>query len=217
MSERLLALGDIHGCHVALDTLLARLDIRPADTVVVLGDVVDRGPGSRQVVEGLIDLQSRCNFVLIKGNHEEMMLDGLAGGQWWTAWLSNGGAEALQSYGGADRIPQAHLDWLASGRGYWETEQAVFVHASLEPGVPLREQKPEWLRWTRLTGFESPLPTGQLVVCGHSPQMTGKPARLPGWICIDTWACGTGWLTCLDVGSNEVWQANQAGSFRRLV
>jgi len=212
---RTLAIGDIHGCHTALDTLLDQLKIHADDTVVLLGDVVDRGPGTRQVIERLLELQSQCRLVFVRGNHEEMLLDGIEGeGRYWNIWLMNGGWEALQSYGGERQIPEPHVEFLRSSIDYFETEKEVYVHANLEPGVPLEVQTAEWLRWTRFTGREPALPTGQRVVCGHTPQSSGLPTRTAGWACIDTLAFAAGWLTALDVETEEIFQADQQGRFR---
>ena len=215
MPGRTLAIGDIHGCDVALNTLLAMVSIVPDDTVVVLGDVVDRGPASRQVVDRLLKLSTECHLVFVLGNHEEMLLDAIDRGSAVEAWLRYGGAATLISYAGDPRtIPPAHLDLMRSGLDFWETEGNIFVHANLEPGVALDRQQPEWLRWTHLSGYEVPHPSGKRIVCGHTPQKNGFPLTLAGWACIDTYAWGAGWLTGLDVGSNEWFQANQAGEFR---
>ena len=215
MSGRTLAIGDIHGCDTALETLLPILSIKPDDTVVVLGDVVDRGPGSRQVVERLLALTSECRVVLIMGNHEQMMLDSLGGRGPVQAWLRYGGMATLTSYGDDPRkIPPAHLEFLRSGLDFWETAGELYIHANLEPEVALDKQTEEWLRWTHLSGDETPHPSGKRVICGHTPQKSGLPLIFPGWTCIDTYACGTGWLTCLDVGTDDYYQANEAGSLR---
>lgn len=215
MSGRTLAIGDIHGCDVALETLLTILSITSADTVVVLGDAVDRGPGSRQVVERLLALAEDCRLVFVLGNHEQMMLDSLGGRGPVQAWLRYGGMATLSSYDDDPRkIPAAHLDFLRSGLDYWETDRELFIHANLDPNVPLEGQDAEWLRWTHLSGGEIPHPSGKRIVCGHTPQKSGLPLAFPGWTCIDTYACGTGWLTGLDVGSDEYYQANQSGSSR---
>jgi serine/threonine protein phosphatase 1 len=103
---------------------------------------------------------------------------------------------------------------MRAGLDYWETEADIFIHANLEPGVALDQQLPEWLRWTHLSGYETPHPSGKRVVCGHTPQKSGLPLSLKGWTGIDTYAWGSGWLTCLDAGSNEWIQANQSGEFR---
>lgn len=212
---RTLAIGDIHGCDVALETLLTMLSPASGDTVVVLGDVVDRGPGSRQVVERLLELRKQCRVILVTGNHEEMMLDVLKNDVWPEDWLRYGGLATMNSYGGSPRnVPPEHVDFLDSGLDYWPTDQELFIHANLEPGVPLEQQLPEWLRWTHLTGGEVPHPSGKRIVCGHTPQRSGEPLVFPGWACIDTLACNGGWLTGLDVATNEYMQANQAGEER---
>lgn len=100
---RLLAIGDIHGCHIAFDTLLEHLSILPTDTVVVLGDVIDRGPGTRQVIDRLLELRQQCRLVFLMGNHEEMFLGSLAVEGVRESWLGFGGWETLQSYGECGR------------------------------------------------------------------------------------------------------------------
>jgi len=212
---RILAIGDIHGCDVALETLLSTMSVSSADTVVVLGDAVDRGPGTRQVVERLLQLAKECRLVFILGNHEQMLLDVVATGSPAEPWLQYGGSATLASYGGDPRnIPAAHLQFLRSGLDFWETSRELFIHANLEPGLDLDQQPDEWLRWTHLSGHELPHPSGKRIVCGHTPQKDGIPRVLDGWVCIDTFACGTGWLTCLDVATDEYCQATQSGSSR---
>jgi serine/threonine protein phosphatase 1 len=218
VSGRTLAIGDIHGCDRALEKLLRALSIAGDDTVVVLGDVIDRGPGSKQVVDRLLQLSRECRLVFILGNHEEMLLDALtevSDDSVVTGWLQYGGAETLMSYGGnPEKIPVEHLEFFRSAINFLETDRDIFIHANLQPGVPLDRQQVEWLRWTHLTGHEVPQPSGKRIVCGHTPQRSGYPLAIPGWTCIDTFACGNGWLTCLDVGTNDYCQANQVGNLR---
>jgi serine/threonine protein phosphatase 1 len=212
---RTLAIGDIHGCQLALRKLLEQIQPTAEDNVVLLGDVVDRGPATREVIEQILDLQNKCRLIFIMGNHEEMMLSALAGGEWANSWPSYGGIATVASYGGDEKqIPAEHLEFLRTGLDYWENESAVFVHANLEPRVPLEQQHPEWLRWTHLSGFERPLPSGKQVICGHTPQKSGNPLVLSDWVCIDTFACGGGWLTCLDPATDEFIQTNQLGELR---
>ncbi|MBS0260732.1 MAG: serine/threonine protein phosphatase [Planctomycetes bacterium] len=215
MAERILAIGDIHGCDIAFLALLKGLAIRRQDTVVILGDVVDRGPGSRQVIDRILQLQDECQLIFIQGNHEEMMLSGLTDEQMAQGWLLYGGQATLASYGG-DRglVPQTHIDLLKAGRSYWETDTEIFVHANLDPALPLDQQEVDRVRWTHLTGFELPHPSGKRVVCGHTPQRSGRPRVVPGWVCIDTFVCGGSWLTCLDVTTNEYCQSNLVGQLR---
>jgi len=130
-----------------------------------------------------------------------------------TDWLRYGGRETLESYGGGlEAVPETHHEFLASGQPYWESEETIFVHANLEPGVPLVEQQAAWLRWTHLSGDETPHPSGKRVVCGHTPQSSGLPLVANGWLCLDTLCWAGGFLTCLDVDSDEVWQAQESGS-----
>ncbi|MEZ6080055.1 MAG: metallophosphoesterase family protein [Pirellulaceae bacterium] len=98
MSGRLIAIGDIHGCTQALDTILATIGLESDDTFVTLGDYVDRGPDSKGVIDRLIALRSQCNLVPLFGNHEEMMLDVVRDGQPPYRWLQYGGVETLDSY-----------------------------------------------------------------------------------------------------------------------
>jgi len=215
VSGRILAIGDIHGCDVALRVLLEQLAPTPDDQVIILGDVVDRGPGTRQAVEQLIELRDRCQLVFLRGNHEEMLLDAHAGGDWSKSWLGHGGREALRSYGGRlDQIPREHLDFFNHAGDYYQTETDVFIHANLEPHVPLDKQNGMWLRWTHLTQLERPLPSGQRVICGHTSQKSGLPLQYPGWVCLDTYAHGGKFLTCLEVGPDILYQSTQTGEFR---
>lgn len=215
MAGRLLAVGDIHGSEVALTTLLRVLAPDRDDTFIILGDVVDRGPGTRQVIDQLIELSKISTLVLVLGNHEEMMFDALDGGEWEMDWLRYGGEATLNSYGGdPSAIPASHLEFLKSGQNLHTTEREIFIHANLEPGIALEKQPVEWLRWTHITGFETRHPSGKRVICGHTPQRSGVPLVFPGWVGIDTLAYGPGWLTCLDVTTDEYVQTNNAGQYR---
>src|SRR5262249_21551852 len=118
---RVLAVGDIHGCHVALETLLEHLAIAPSDTVVVLGDVINRGPGSRQVIGRLLDLRQRCRLVFVMGNHEEMFLGMLTIDGNRQTWQGFGGLDTLMSYGEhgeTGEMPADLLAFLKSGLDY---------------------------------------------------------------------------------------------------
>lgn len=214
MSARTFAIGDIHGCDRAFDVLLSNLAIKPTDTLVILGDVVDRGPGTKQVVDRLIELENSCRLVFLLGNHEECMLDALAGGPLRDLWLEHGGVEAIASYGEEHDIPARHIEFLRSGRDYWENDTTIFVHANLEPGVPLADQTIDWLRWIKLKGDEPPHPSGRRVICGHTPQKNDRPLVFPGWVCLDTCAYGGGFLTCLHVNTNLLYQAKETGEYR---
>jgi serine/threonine protein phosphatase 1 len=213
---RTLVVGDIHGCDTALEILLDKMEPQPTDRLVILGDVIDRGPGSCEAIDELLRAERTCELTFILGNHEEMMLDVLASGP-PQMWLRHGGIATLDSYGGrVDRIPDAHLELLNRAVAYWESSSVICVHANLEPGVNLASQQPAWLRWQKLTGLEFPHPSGKLVVCGHTPQANGLPLIGDGWICLDTWAYTGRYLTGLDVDSGVVYQSRQSGEFRQF-
>ncbi|MBY0230428.1 MAG: serine/threonine protein phosphatase [Gemmataceae bacterium] len=217
---RTLAIGDIHGCLVALETLLAAVALEADDTVVALGDFVDRGPDSRGVIDRLIGLHDAGQLVAILGNHDEMMLAALQGGK-SRGWLWFGGEETLASYGHGptetvfDRVPTAHVDFLWKAcRPYYETETHLFAHAGVQPDVPMPQQSEDVLRWLKLTG---PIrhASGKTLIVGHTKQRSGVPLVLDGVVCIDTGAYEEdGWLTCLDVDSGKYWQANERGETR---
>ena len=212
---RTLALGDIHGCCTALDTLAGWVGFNEADTIVGLGDFVDRGPDTRDVIELLLKWEAVGCLVALRGNHEIMMMDSRDDVSMRTAWLSYGGAAVLESYGtrlmGA--IPQDHWDFIERTRRYYETDTHIFAHATLDPELLLADQTDVSLFWDR---FEDPQPhvSGKTWICGHTSQKSGLPLNYGHAICIDTWVYGEGWLTCLDVDSGTFWQANEKGEKR---
>jgi len=218
---RHLAIGDIHGCFNALTTLVDLVGFRHDDTIVTLGDYIDRGPGSRAVVDLLIALDQTHNLIALRGNHEIMMLDSRQKKSWLHAWLRYGGDATLRSYapsedsaGSFTDIPDSHYDFLENKLvPYYECESHFFVHASADARVALKDQTDPTLYWRRYNDPE-PHCSGKIMVCGHTPQSSGMPAGNGHSICIDTWAYGQGWLSCLDVGSGTVWQANEAGETR---
>lgn len=193
----ILAIGDIHGCARALDRLLELACPGDDTTIVVLGDAVDRGPQTPEVTEQLIRLQAAGRLVFLMGNHEELLLAARFDSGAFERWLAFGGRAVLHAYGSFDAIPPEHWRFWESAADFWETASAIFVHANLQPGVPLAEQRGEWLRWRPLTGDEPPHPSGRTVIAGHTRQRSGCPWTFPGWICIDTAACAGGWLTGL--------------------
>jgi serine/threonine protein phosphatase 1 len=217
---RYLAVGDIHGCHKALTTLAAFVPFQPDDVVIALGDYVNRGPDSRAVLDWLIANQMRINLVALRGNHEIMMLEARKGGGAFQVWLDCGGDATLASYAGTgdagqlNDVPEAHWQFLEEEtRAWFETKTHFFVHANAYADYPLKEQPDFMLYWER---FDNPRPheSGKIMICGHTSQKSGKPLSVGHAVCIDTWAYGNGWLTCLDVQSGQYWQANQQGETR---
>lgn len=216
---RTFAIGDIHGCDIAFESLLGLIQPRVDDTLIILGDVIDRGPDSARVMEMLLQLATDSNVVFVLGNHEEMMFHALETGVPGSMWIMHGGQETLASYGGApENIPPAHLDFIRSNAvNYWATETEIYVHANLDVDADLEQQESQQLRWQHLTGYERPHPSGRRVFCGHTPQPNGIPRITNGWVCVDTYAYGGMYVTAVDVGTNEILQASQAGHTRKGV
>ncbi|QDT09924.1 metallophosphoesterase family protein [Planctomycetes bacterium K23_9] len=219
MSERLIAIGDIHGCRVALDRLLELVAPTKDDVVVTLGDYVDRGPDSRGVIDTLLELRERTHLVALLGNHEEMMLEVLQNGASHHEWLKHGGVDTLDSYGfdgDLDLLPAEHEAFFDSLGDYFETDEFFFTHAAYDPDVPLKHQPVELLRWYSLTqGVPAPHVNGKSGVVGHTANRDGEILDMGHLICLDTYCYGGGWLTAMDVKTRQIWQVSSDGQSRR--
>jgi len=204
---RLLAVGDIHGCLDHLQRLMARVEPQTADRVVFLGDYVDRGPDGRGVIDYLLDFGRRFpQSVFLKGNHEAMFLDFLAGRD-QLLFLYNGGGTTLRSYReeAGIRIPRSHLAFLEALRTSFTTEDFFFVHAGLRPGRPLDAQEERDLLWIRHEFISSDYDWGKTVVFGHTPLQ--QPLFAGNKIGIDTGAVYGRALTCCDVRRRVCWHS----------
>jgi serine/threonine protein phosphatase 1 len=217
--SRLLAIGDVHGCFTALTALWQMVQPSEQDTVVFLGDYVDRGPESREVLDWLIRESAKPNRIFLRGNHEVMMLSAAENPFQAESWRSCGGLETLMSYAlrsgfdWASRIPDTHWAFLQKTTRYYETEKHIFVHACLDGQLDLDEQLEDVLYWQT---FEQlwPHKSGKKVVCGHTTLSSGEIADVGHGVCIETAVAYGGWLTCLDVNSGQFWQSNQEGKSR---
>lgn len=218
MADRLIAIGDIHGCDRALRGLIRAISPDASDTLVFLGDFIDRGPNPRQVVETILQLQDITRVVAIKGNHEEMLEAVIQQKLDLSMWLKYGGLSTLDSYdfvGELDFLPAAHAEFFANLRDYFEQDNFFFAHAAYDPRLPLAEQPWEELRWHSLRD-EIPAPhvSGKTAILGHTANPTGDCVDLGHLICIDTFCYGGGFLTALDVHRRAVWQAKGDGTLR---
>ena len=201
---KIFAIGDIHGSIDRLQDLMQKIPIDFAnDTLLFIGDYIDRGPGSVEVVEYLMDLKKRVpEIILLKGNHEDMLEKYLDGTDRFT-YLLNGGQNTLDSYlskthrSDSFPIPAEHIDFFKSLRLYYETEAYIFVHAGLRPKIPLASQKSEDLLWIRDKFIYSKYNFGKPVVFGHTP--LEKPLVEPNKIGIDTGAVYGNALTCVQL------------------
>lgn len=214
---RRFAIGDIHGCSKALRTLIETIDPQPEDELVFLGDYVDRGPDSRDVVDQIIALKDRCRVVPLRGNHEIMLIAVALRGMDGEAWLENGGQATVASYGGSfHKIPQQHIDFFENLVSYYETDDAIFVHAGYCHLLEMHEQDDATLYWKHLP-FPLPLKhkSGKRVFVGHTPQPAGTILERDHLVCVDTYCFGGGYLTAYDLDTRDVIQVDAHGFLRR--
>jgi serine/threonine protein phosphatase 1 len=215
---RIYAVGDIHGRFDLLEELYATIRRDAAQSTAVartveifVGDYVDRGPQSREVIEWLIEAPPLAGErICLMGNHEDMMLAALTDSVALSNWLYNGAGETLLSYRVPvsrighlaelqqvlrETLPEAHRDFLGGLGRYVRIGPYLFVHAGIRPGRKLEEQDPEDLIWIREPFLNSDADFGAIVVHGHTP--VPRPDIRSNRINIDTGAVFTGRLTCL--------------------
>lgn len=190
---------DIHGRLDLLDQGLAEIAARSKgtpDTIIMIGDYVDKGPASKGVIDRLMPGLGRSfALVTLKGNHDAMMVEALRDHSKMANWLGKGGDSALASYGGdAARVPQSHVDWLDRLRMLHVDAHRLFVHAGVEANVPLNAQSEETLLWKRYPKGLSQGFDGLHVVHGHDNHPDG-PLLFEHRTNLDTAAWKTGRLT----------------------
>lgn len=224
-------IGDIHARPELLDQLIRDVpwDIK-SDKIVLLGDLIDRGPDAKAVVERVMEMvEENPNMIVIRGNHEQMLLDCLDYQD--LQWLipENGGIKTITSYGldlhelediSDIRIPEDHEEFLRSLPFFHEDEQAIYVHAGLVPGEHPSETDPDVLLWTRdmdfYKGYE-----GKLCFFGHTPtQYLPRERRQRrfsiyihgGCVGIDTSGEEDSPLSCIQVETFTIYQAHPSGA-----
>jgi serine/threonine protein phosphatase 1 len=215
---RLFAISDIHGCLPALESLLTAISPQPEDTIVTLGDYIDRGPQSREVLERLMALREQCRLVPLLGNHDQMMLM-VHGGRrdLFTDWLLFGGSATMKSYGieRPEDLPNSHIIFLQSCQLCFEADRHFFLHGNYQANVSLDKQPPNTVLWESLKARQpGPHQCGKKAIVGHTAQKNGEILDLGYLKCIDTCCYGEGWLTAMELPSGKVWQANKLGQMR---
>ncbi len=236
---RVYVIGDIHGCLNLLKRLHGQIiaDARMAgggmrNIIVYLGDYVDRGLHSREVVDLLAGSRlPGFDPVFLRGNHEQQFLDFFDNPGSGAVWFKYGGDATVYSYGVrisqniapsdrfihvrdrmAELVPRAHIEFLARTQLYCEIGDYAFVHAGIRPELPMERQVPEDLMWIRDGFLDYDRPLDKVVVHGHS--VSDAPQMLEHRIGIDTGACYGNALTCLvlEGGARRFLSASDAGS-----
>ena len=224
--ERVYAIGDIHGRADLFETMIARIDADDAartpaqTTVIVLGDLVDRGPDSAAVIALAREWGHRRTVRLLQGNHEEMFLNAFEDEGTLRHFLRFGGRETLLSYPitpeeyqrttleelqvlMAERVPMADVEFMRGMENLIRIGDYVFVHAGIRPGVPLEDQSLPDLRWIRGEFLDDRTPRDFAVVHGHT--ITSTPELHPWRIGIDTGAFASGQLTAIGLEATDRW------------
>lgn len=198
-------IGDIHGCYEQLRKLIDKIPLSTSDKLIFLGDYIDRGPSSKEVIEFLTQLSKNYECIFIRGNHEQMLLDYVQRGMNLQLWYFNGAGATLRSYGGIEKIPKSHLEFFRSTKLYYIMDEKLFVHAGVKPGVPLKKQKESDLLWIRdeFIYSKNPLPDFT-VIFGHTP--FDRPLIQPDKIGLDTGCVYGGRLSCMCLESGRIFE-----------
>ncbi len=229
------AISDIHGCYDELMALYKQLPINPKkDQLIILGDHIDRGPKSKQVVNQLIKWKKKYpHWQFLYGNHEDLMLDALVyGGRVYGSfdlWFQQGGKETFLSYVPKnlteyhksivqvkDVIPVEHLEFLMQLPRYYETDDYIFVHGGIKPGKTPEETDPQDLIWIRDEFIYANWDWGKKVIYGHTADNhTGEfePLVQENKIGIDTAVCYSAFnkLTAIELPSEKFYFEKSRG------
>jgi serine/threonine protein phosphatase 1 len=176
------AIGDIHGCFDQLRKLIELVRTEnEIDMWVFLGDYIDRGPGSKEVLDLLMSLQKETDVVCLKGNHEAMLIEAIEDGSDQSLWIDNGGDATLRSFGLTDTssFPRKYLDWMKSLPVYYDDGTRFFVHAGVNR-MPPHKSPVEVMLWIRDPFLASNKDWGRFIVHGHTPRnaVTLTPYRM---------------------------------------
>lgn len=225
MSNRRFVIGDVHGHYDALSALLTKIELTSEDEVYFLGDLIDRGPQSAEVVKFVMESGYNC----LLGNHEIMLLDVLASGNFqaeaFHSWLHNGGYSTIISYG--NKIPPEHIDWMTNLPLYLDLGDYWLVHAGVDPYLPIEQQNSDHLCWIRESFHRTntPIFPEKTIIVGHTITFTfagvkpGNIAAGEGWLSIDTgvYHHTQGCLTALELNKSVVHQVDSFGkNYRSL-
>jgi len=215
--KKYIAVGDIHGCAATLKALLDKLGEHNDRSFIFVGDYIDRGPSSKEVVDYLLDFRNQADCIFLRGNHEQMMLDAMEGGD-KHIWIRNGGRDTIDSYkedGGQFHLPDEHLRFYKSTKFYFDTEDYFFVHAGLSPTETIeqslkKDKAVQNFLWERSHLNIHDQPWEKKVIFGHTPRP--QPVNEEKMIGIDTGCVydriGLGKLTAIKLHEEEFVQQN---------
>jgi serine/threonine protein phosphatase 1 len=230
--QRVYAIGDIHGRLDLFEELVELIECDdaargPAETtIVLLGDLIDRGPDSAGVIDAVIALNARRSLQVIAGNHEEMLLASFERREVLRAFITYGGRETLLSYGLDQNafdestldelqemlpglVPARHLDFIRAMENHIAIGDYLFVHAGIRPGIDIESQKLSDLRWIRGEFLDDKRDHGAMVIHGHT--IADAVDEQHNRIGIDTGAYASGVLTAVGLEGTARWYLNTLG------
>ncbi|MGC1308373.1 MAG: metallophosphoesterase [Phormidesmis sp.] len=224
MSRRIF-IGDIHGHYDGLMRLVAMIAPTRKDTLHFVGDLIDRGPKSAQVIEFV----RQGNHPCVLGNHEHLLLNAFPDQDphlgAFQGWLNSGGQPTLTSYPNTETLLE-HVEWLKTLPLYLDLGDIFLVHAGIDPYKALRQQTRMDFCWIRdvFHSYPEPALAGKRIITGHTITFTlpgvepGQIAAGPGWLDIDTGAYHpkSGWLTAVDIDYGLVYQVNIFTQAKRM-
>ncbi len=215
--NRIFAIGDIHGCHKKLNSLIERLPIDPdTDFLIFLGDYINRGPGTREVIDSLLQIALKVrNTVFLMGNHEHSLMEYSRTGdlECLRTLRTLGVEETLESYskspmrslGDLSFLPGEHLLFMETLRPYFRLDGYLFIHAGTIPGEALNTCALDRLLTVRERFLQDDGPSDEVVVFGHTPFET--PFVTPDKIGIDTGAAYGNLLTAVELPMKRFYHA----------
>jgi serine/threonine protein phosphatase 1 len=173
MNERLVAVGDIHGCFDTFQELVEhKIRISKGDRLVLLGDYIDRGYQSREVIDYIVDLQEHgFDIIPLIGNHESMLLDSVESEQSMNKWYMNGANETLHSFGieSIDKLNAKYLRFFKSLSYYYIQDKFIFVHAGFNDETDNPFEDRFQMIWSRRVTYTNPVFNKKIIVHGHTP------------------------------------------------
>ncbi len=216
--NRLIAIGDIHGCYDELKILIEdEINIQKSDRIVFLGDYIDRGSDSKEVVNYIIDLIDKgFDIITLIGNHEKMLIDAYEEECKNSIWLLNGGKETLDSFGinVVSELPDKYRKFFNELEYYYCYNDFIFVHAGFNDRIINPFEDVNEMIWSRTKYYRNPILVNRTIIHGHTPitldlckNIIGKKSKVLNLDtgCVYQDKASYGYLTALDIFSNTIY------------
>jgi len=212
--KRTFAIGDIHGCSKTFRKLLEELRVSRQDEIYCVGDYIDRGSGSKSVIDLILELRAHGYTIhTLRGNHEQLLLDSVKGEQHFRNWMMNGGNTTLQSFyaSSVNGLDPVYLDFFKNTQYFIETDTCIFVHAGLNFSLPDPFLDTQAMLWIRGFSYDREKLHGKILIHGHTPvplsfilsQVNSDVINIDAG-CVYNYREGFGNLVALDVNERKI-------------